>query len=172
MQVWSLGEADGKTLHYSCLKNSMDRGAWRATVHGVAKSQTQLRDWTELIASLVFISEMVFWFYFAFLNSFVYLSSFSFIKSPNLLHISNWALHSHAKSLQSCLTLWTVALQAPLSIGFSRQEYWSGMPCPPPGDLIDQGIKPAFPTLAGRYFTTVPPGKPNWGLVRMNDTHC
>ena len=49
----------------------------------------------------------------------------------------------HAKSLQSCLTLcdpWTVALQAPLSMGFSRQEYWSGLPCPLPGDLPNPGI--------------------------------
>ena len=54
-----------------------------------------------------------------------------------------------AKSLQSCLfaTLWTVACQPPLSIGFSRQEYWSGLPCPPLGDLPDPGIKPRFPAL-------------------------
>ena len=46
----------------------------------------------------------------------------------------------HAKSLHSCpnlWTLWTIALQAPLSVRFSRQEYWSGLPCPPPGDLPD-----------------------------------
>ena len=65
-----------------------------------------------------------------------------------------------AKSLQSCLTyvtLWTVARQAPLSVGFSRQEYWRGLPCPPPGDLPDPGIKPAslmFPALLGGFFTT------------------
>ena len=50
----------------------------------------------------------------------------------------------------------SVALQAPLSMGFSRQEFWSGLPCPPPGDLSDPGIKPAFlmsPALAGRFFT-------------------
>ena len=49
----------------------------------------------------------------------------------------------HAKSLQSvqlCMTLWTVACQAPLSIGFSRQEYWSGLPFPPPGGLLTQGL--------------------------------
>ena len=53
-------------------------------------------------------------------------------------------------------TLWTVR-QAPLSMGFSRQQYWNGLPCPPPGDLPDPGIKPAsltFPALAGRFFTT------------------
>ena len=54
-------------------------------------------------------------------------------------------------------TLWAVAQQAPLSMGFSRQEHWSGLPCPPPGDLSDPGIKPMFlisPALAGRFFTT------------------
>ena len=55
------------------------------------------------------------------------------------------------------VTLWTVAPQAPLSLGFSRQEYWSGLPFPSPGDLPDPGIEPEslmFPALAGRFFTT------------------
>ena len=54
-------------------------------------------------------------------------------------------------------TLWTVASQASLSMGLSRQEYWSGLPCPPPGDLPDPGIKPMSfmsPALAGKFFTT------------------
>ena len=51
---------------------------------------------------------------------------------------------------------WTVAYQAPLSMGFSRQEYWSGLPCPPPGDLPDPGVEPESPALAGRVFTTEP----------------
>ena len=57
----------------------------------------------------------------------------------------------------------TVALQAPLSVKFSRQEYWSGLPFPPPGDLPDPGIEPespVFPVLADGFFTTEPPGKP------------
>ena len=45
---------------------------------------------------------------------------------------------------------------------FSRQEYWSGLPFPSPGDLPDPWIKPAFPELAGRFFTTEPPGKPQY----------
>ena len=73
-----------------------------------------------------------------------------------------------AKSLQSCPALWdreTIALQAPLSMGFSRQEYWSGLPSPSPGHLPKPGIKPGSlmsATLAGRFFTTSapPPGKP------------
>ena len=49
---------------------------------------------------------------------------------------------------------WTVDHQAPLSMGFSRQEYWSGLPCAPPGGLPDAGIEPLSPALAGRLFTT------------------
>ena len=57
-------------------------------------------------------------------------------------------------------TPWTVACQAPLSIGFFRQEYWNEMPFPPPEDLPNPGIKPMSPeppALAGRFFTTEPP---------------
>ena len=66
----------------------------------------------------------------------------------------------HAKSLQSCLTLCDPMDCNPpgsSSMGFSRQEYWSGLPCPPPGDLPEPGIKPRspmFPALAGGFFTT------------------
>ena len=57
-------------------------------------------------------------------------------------------------------TPWTVAHQAPLSMGFPRQEYWSGLPFPPPGNLPNPGIEPVSLALAGRFFTTEPPGKP------------
>ena len=68
---------------------------------------------------------------------------------------------------QSFLTVtpWTVAHQAPLFMGFSRQEYWSGSSCPPPGDLPQPGIEPtspASPAVAGGLFTTRPSGKPGW----------
>ena len=55
---------------------------------------------------------------------------------------------------------WTVACRAPLSMGFPRQEYWSGLPFPTPGDLPDPGIQSVSPALAGVLFTTEPPGKP------------
>ena len=58
------------------------------------------------------------------------------------------------------VTPWTVALQAPLSMGFPRQEYWSGLPFSSPGHLPHPGIKPASPELAGRFATTEPGGKP------------
>ena len=59
--------------------------------------------------------------------------------------------------------LWSAACQAPLSVGFSRQEYWSGLLRPPPEDLPDPGIEPASltcPALAGRFLPLAPPGKP------------
>ena len=55
---------------------------------------------------------------------------------------------------------WTVACQAPLSMGFSRQEYWSVLPFPPPGDLPGPGIKLVSSALAGRFLSTEPPRKP------------
>ena len=64
-------------------------------------------------------------------------------------------------------TLWTVAHQASLSMGFSRQECWSGSPCLPPGDLPDPGIEPSpllSPALAGRFITT----SANWEALRRN----
>ena len=66
----------------------------------------------------------------------------------------------------SCVQLfaisWAVAHQAPLSMGFPRQEYWSGLPVPPPGDLPDTGLEPSSllsPALAGRFFTSASAGK-------------
>ena len=67
-----------------------------------------------------------------------------------------WTLN-HFSHVQLYATLWTVARQAPLSMGFSKQEYWSGLPCPPPGDLPDPGTEPrslTSPPLAGGFFTT------------------
>ena len=57
-------------------------------------------------------------------------------------------------------TLWTVAHQAPPSMGFSRQESWSGLSFPSPGDLPDPGIEPQSPTLQADALTSEPPGKP------------
>ena len=100
----------------------MDREAWHAAIHGVAKSRTWLSDWTEL----------------------------------------NWTVcvcvctHSAA---QCCLTLatpWTIAYQAPLSMEFSRQEYWNGLLFPFPRNLPYSGIEPVLTALAGGFFTTKP----------------
>ena len=58
--------------------------------------------------------------------------------------------------------------QAPPSMGFSRQEYWSGLPSPSSGDLPQPGIKPMSPTLAGGFFTFEPPGKPITNILRCS----
>ena len=66
--------------------------------------------------------------------------------------------------------LWTIVQQAPLSMGFSRQEYWSGLPCPPPGSLPDP-IKPVSrvsPTTAGRFFTT----RVTWEAPKWRENPC
>ena len=77
-------------------------------------------------------------------------------------------IKSHFKLSRACVlhrfscvqlfaTPWTVTRQAPLSMGFSRQEYWRGLPCPPPEDLLDPGIKPSSLTLSaliGKFFST------------------
>ena len=62
--------------------------------------------------------------------------------------------------VQLFATPWTVAHQAPLSVGFSRQEYWSRLPCPSPGDLPNPGIEPRSPTLQVDSLSSEPPGKP------------
>ena len=66
---------------------------------------------------------------------------YSSCKFP-LRHLVHVCVLSHFSHVQLCVTLWTVACQAPLSIGFSRQEHWSGLPCSPAGELPDPGIKP------------------------------
>ena len=68
----------------------------------------------------------------------------------------------------SFVTPWTVAHQAPLSVGSSRQEYWSRLPLPSPGDPPDPGIEPTFPALADGLFTTEPTEKPPFLFLKKN----
>ena len=70
---------------------------------------------------------------------------------------------SRFSRVQLFTTLWTVAHQAPLSMGILQARIWSGLPCLPPGDLLDPGIEPVSPVsfaLTGGFFTTAPSGKP------------
>ena len=87
---------------------------------------------------------------------------YCFLIGIRQLYISR-AGRSEVKSLSHVrlfATPWTVARQAPLSMGFSRQEYWSGLPFPSPGDLPDPGIEPGSPALRADALTSEPPGKP------------
>ena len=74
-----------------------------------------------------------------------------------ILYIKITSVLSHFSHVELFATPRTIAQQAPLSMGFSKQEYWSALPCPPPGDLPNPGIKPVSlmsPALAGSFFTT------------------
>ena len=68
-------------------------------------------------------------------------------------------------------TPWTVAHQAPPSLGFSRQEYWSGLPFPSLGDLPHPGIEPRSPALQADALTSEPPGKPIWYITLFYKTN-
>ena len=93
-------------------------------------------------------------------------------KKHNAKELSNHtnALISQVKSLSRVrlfATPWTVAYQAPPSMGFSRQEYWSGLPFPSPGDLPDPGIEPRSPALQADTLTSESPGKPHISIVML-----
>ena len=80
-------------------------------------------------------------------------------------------IHVLLSCVQLFVTLCTVAHQAPPSMGFPRQEYWSGLPVPSPGDLLDPGIEPTSFALADGFLTTQPPGKPVQ-RIRKNRSKC
>ena len=68
--------------------------------------------------------------------------------------------------MSDSVTPWTVACQAPLFMGLSNQDYWSGLPIPSPGDLPDPGIKPRSPALQADALTSEPPGKKTYEIPR------
>ena len=77
---------------------------------------------------------------------------------------------SHFSCVQFFVTLWTVAHQAPLSTGFSRQKYWSGVECTPPGDLHKPGIKPTSPVSPALQADSLPLSHPQSPLPHLIDT--
>ena len=81
-------------------------------------------------------------------------TTYPFQESYSMIHA---CVLSHFSCVQLFAISWTVAHQAPTSMGFSRQEYWSGLPCPPPGNLPNPGIKPTSltsPAFGSGFFTT------------------
>ena len=83
------------------------------------------------------------------------------------MRLLNTKVRVKVKSPQSCWTLatpWTIAHQAPQSMEFFRQEYWSGLPFPSPGDLPNPGIEPGPPTLQADALPSEPPGKLTKGV--------
>ena len=136
-----IGEGNGNPLQCSCPENPRDGGAWWAAIYGVSQNRTWLKR----------------------------LSSSSSSSSKTVIH--RWLLLMVESKTRSCwfvlclcvlsalvmfnfATLWTVARQAPLPMGFFLQEYCSGLPFPSPGNLLDPGIKLTSPVLAGGFFFT------------------
>ena len=193
----SPGEGNGNPLQYSCLENSMERIAWRTTVHGVEKSRRQLGNFHFISQVLLVVknpaasagdtrdaslipglgrssglgigkshSKILAW-------------GIPWTEEPGglqsmglqrvghdwatehthtlLWHISSIQLLSHVRLF---VIPWSVDHQAPLSMGFSRQEYWGGLPCPAPGDIPNPGIESMSPALQVDSLSTEPPGKP------------
>ena len=82
---------------------------------------------------------------------------------------SNYSQTQSFSCIQLFATPWTVVHQVPLSVGLSRQEYWSGLPCPPPGYLFNPGIKPRSPALQADSLLFEPPVKPkNTGMSSLS----
>ena len=100
-------------------------------------------------------------------------------RKANLFHKwcwESWTGCAYAQSYPTLCDPWTIAHQDPLSVEFSRQEYWNGLPFPTLGDLPDPGNEPkslVSPALASSFFTTVPPMQENWTLTckRMKLEH-
>ena len=146
----SCREGNGTPFQYSCLENPMDGGAWWATVHGVAKSRTRLSDFTFTFHFHALEKEMA-------THSSVLAWRIPGMGEPGGLPSlgshrvgHDWSDLAAAAAVLSCnpdsesdsATLWTVAFKALLSMGFPRQEYWSGLLFPSPGDHSDPGMEP------------------------------
>ena len=126
-------EGNGNPLQYSWLENPMDGGAWQAAVHGVAKSRTQLSDFTFTFHFHALEKDMA---------KIVLRGKFtaiqSYLSKQQKSQINNLTFHllllllSRFSCVRLCATPQTAAHQAPPSLGFSRQEHWSGLPFPSP----------------------------------------
>ena len=87
--------------------------------------------------------------------------TYSFTSTSVLITVTVWKWQL-LSCVRLCVTPWTVACQAPLSMEFARQEYWGGLPFPSPGDLPNLDIKPRSPVLQADSLPSEPPGKPKW----------
>ena len=140
----------------------MDRGAWWATVHGVEELDT-----TKRLKHLNMHAHAQ-----AHTHTHTYRAAMIWMfVSPQNLH-AEILTSKREKSLSYVwlfVTPWTVADQAPSSMGFSRLEYWRGLPFPSPGDLPNLGIEPRCPTLHADSLPFKPPGKPKGECIWRQD---
>ena len=142
----SPGRWYGNPFQYSCLGNPTDRGDWEATVHGVAKNQTQLKQWYTAH------TQHTLWTLSLRHSYMIHSHSSDHTRSNSLNTVLSWLRDIKMETLScshhcccccccevasvvahSLWPPWSITHQAPLSMGFPRQEYWSGLPFPPPG---------------------------------------
>ena len=164
----SSGEGNGNPLQYFVWKIPWDGGTWEGTVHGVAKSQTRLSDFTFTLASRMRACERLvlccspvpthsdllsinpYWVNECSLyGTVLYFFPLESTGQGKDSHVSLWweSAYELLSRVRLFATPWTGACQDPLSMGFSRQESWSELPFPSPGDPPNPGIEPRSPTL-------------------------
>ena len=169
-----IGEGNGTPLQCSCLENPRDWGAWWAALYGVSQSQTWLKRLSSSSSSSLTLTEApvsikissftnenydVASLSISFQVTQIWSNSqhFSKICAPPATHMRACCMLSHFSCVWLFLTLWTEDCQAPLSMGFSGQESWSGLAFPPPGHLPDPEFKPVSvesSALADGFFTS------------------
>ena len=156
----STGEGNGYPFQYSCLGNLIDRGTCWTTVYGVPRVRHDLA----VKPPPIYVTTEH-WVEFPVLYYRISLVNY-FIPSIDSIYMSMHAfLLSHFSRVPLFVTLWTVGHQAPLSMGFSRKEYWSELPCPPPGESLwprDRICVSCNSCISGWFFTTEPLGKPTY----------
>ena len=146
--LYCIGEGNGNPLQCSCLENPRERGAWWAAVYGVAQSRTRLKQLSSSSSRFMAKYHIV---YFAYgsVNSLRQINMHVLQINQTFKPFFIFKYYFCCSVAKSYLTLCNPmdCSQAPLSRGFPRQKYWSGLPFPPPGDLPDPGIEPASPAL-------------------------
>ena len=116
MSFYLASIGNGNPLQCPCLENPRDGGAWWAAVYGVAESRKRLKRLSSSSSSV---------------ENYLCFSLIFFL----MFQKTGYLLLCHFTGVRLFATLWAVACQAPLSMGFSSQEYWSVLPCPPPGEF-------------------------------------
>ena len=143
-------------LHFSC-----DSIQCIVSLYGVHSFHCFLYSFHSLFVPLFGYFQLIFlltyWFFFFF---FFFFSLVKFVGILQFTHCIVFMLN-HVRHVWLFVTPWTVAHKGPLSMGFTRQDYWSGLLCTPSGDLPDPGIEPTSPAFASRFFITEPPAKPH-----------